>query len=290
MNPTYPQQEFLGDWINLLGHQRAAHQILLDLFTPQTIMQDETRRKIIGWYIRFDLFAGMMGGGETKLSRDWFAASRDFYARNSRDRPDDTLAQLEYYFAESRLLATDIALLFAAKQMQATSDVEFGAKATELLARSTEFGQELDNAFTDPATFVKVFPNTPPSSADDIADYRDPNFLLDGELFTMNFVKLDHWSIDLMLKYQLAMAARDQQGQQELTEIALKKCKMIEMVQHHGSTPAGVVLGCQASLGIASLFLPKEAKYTNWSRRKFALMEQKGFVVLPPSHPPPRPH
>lgn len=281
---THTTQEFLGDWINLLGHQRAAHQILLDLFTPQTIMQDETRRKIIGWYIRFDLFAGMMSGGETNLSRDWFAASRDFYTRNSRDRPDETLAQLDCYFAESRLLATDIALLFAAKQKQAIGDAEFARKASQLLAQSAEFGQELDNAFTDPSSFVHTFPNTPPPSEDDIADYRDPNFLLEGDLFTMNFVKLDYWSIDLMLKYQLSMTSRDHQFQQELTGIALKKCKMIEMIQHYEHGPPGVVLGCQASLGIGSLFLPKEPKYTNWSRRKFALMEQKGYVQLHSSY------
>ena len=250
----------------------------MDLFTPQTVMQDETRRKIIGWYIRFDLFAANMGGGETKLSRDWFAASRDFYAKNSRDRPEDTVAQLERYFAESRLLATDIALLFAAKQKQSVSDVDFARKASDLLAQCAEFSEELETAFTDEASFVRTFPDTPPPSEDDIADYRDPNFLLDGDLFTMNFVKLDHSSIDLMLRYQLSMASREYNFQQELTEIALKKCKMIEMIQNYEHGPPGVVLGCQASLGIASLFLPKEPKYTNWCRGKYALMERKGYI------------
>lgn len=276
--PLTAQQEFLGDWINLLGHQRAAHQILMDLFNPQTVMQDETRRKIIGWYIRFDLFAGMMSGGETKLGREWFAASRDFYTRNSRERPDDTVAQLERYFAESRLLATDIALLFAAKGKQTVGDAEFSTEVSRLLAQSAAFGEELEGAFPDASGFVQTFPNTPSTSEEDIADYRDPKFLLDGDLFTMNFVKLDYWSIDLMLKYNLFMAAPEQQSQQELMEIALKKCKMIEMIQHFENGPPGVILGCQASLGIASLFLPKEPKYTNWCRRKYALVEQKGCV------------
>ncbi|KAI6863453.1 hypothetical protein KC316_g20259, partial [Hortaea werneckii] len=94
-------EEFLGDWVNLLGHQRAAHQILTDLYTPMTIMQDETRRKIIGWYIRFDLFAGMMSGGETNLGREWFAVHSDFYTRQTMDRPDDLGAKFEEYFATS---------------------------------------------------------------------------------------------------------------------------------------------------------------------------------------------
>lgn len=250
----------------------------MDLFTPQTIMQDETRRKIIAWYIRFDLFAGMMGGGETNLSRDWFTACRDYYAQNSNERPDDVTAKLEYYFAELRLLATDITLLFAGKSKGAIDDVDFSRKAPELVAQSAAFGAELDAAWNEAGNFVTSFPATPLPSEDDIADYRDPNFLLGGELFQMNFAKIDYWSIDQMLKHQMSMGPgrKDPQMQQELMEIALRTCKMIEMIQRYEYGPPGVVLGCQASLGIASLFLPKDTKHTNWSRRNFALVEQKG--------------
>ena len=261
----------------MLGHQRAAHQILTDLFTPETITQDETRRKIISWYIRFDLFAGIMSGGETNLGREWFCACKEHYCRQTRDRPDDLGARFEAYFSTTRLFATDIALLFAAKTKNAISDEQFDSGSHDLLAQSSEFKNEFETAFTDKSNYVQTFPNAPERSENDITDYRDPDFLYQGELFTMNYVLIDFWAIDLMFKHQLTIVQR-QQPSAELTQIALKKCKMFEAIEHADQGPPGAVLGCQASLGIASMFLPKDEKHTDWCRRKFALIERGGYI------------
>ncbi|WPV27842.1 hypothetical protein CLAFUW7_07738 [Fulvia fulva] len=270
-------EEFLGDWVNLLGHQKAALQILTDLFTPQTIMQDETRRKIINWYIRFDLFAGMMSGGETALGRDWFAAAADFYTRQTRDRPHDLGARFEEYFATSRLLATDVALLFAAKTQDKISDEEFMGSIQHLSIAFAEFGRTIETAFTDPSCFVRDFPRASAPYQDDLFNYRDPNFLYAGELSTMNFVLLDHWAIELMFKYQVTMAT-GQARSPELTDLALKKGKMFEAIQYGEQSGVAAVLGCQASLGILALFLPKDQRHTMWCRKKFAGIEQLGYI------------
>ncbi|KAF2163946.1 hypothetical protein M409DRAFT_68192 [Zasmidium cellare ATCC 36951] len=270
-------EEFLGDWVNLLGHQRAAYQILTDLFTPQTIMQDETRRQIINWYIRFDLFAGIMSGGETILDRAWFAAAADFYERQTRDRPKDLGAVLEKYFATTRLLATDVTLLFAGKKKNTISDDDFVAGIQRLSAQFAEFGNTIETAFTDPSCFVKDFSGAPPPSDNDLFDFRDPNFLYAGELAPMNFVLTDHWAVDLMFKYQTSLAM-GQAPPAELTEIAMKKCKMFEAIQYGAEGGSSAVLGCQASLGIMALFLPKEPRYTMWCRRKFVDIERLGYI------------
>ncbi|KAI6790416.1 hypothetical protein KC332_g9923 [Hortaea werneckii] len=270
-------EEFLGDWVNLLGHQRAAHQILTDLYTPMTIMQDETRRKIIGWYIRFDLFAGMMSGGETNLGREWFAVHSDFYTRQTMDRPDDLGAKFEEYFATSRLLATDVALVFAAKTKGTITHEQFSTRISALETQFEQFHERLSNALTDPSCFVRTFPKAPPPQPDDITDFRDPKFLYAGEYFTMNYVLIDFWAILLMFRYQLTVAQL-RQPSPELAEIAHNKCKMFEAIQYHEHGPPGAVVGCQASLGIASLFLPKDRKHIDWCRRKYALVEQRGYI------------
>ncbi|KXS93645.1 hypothetical protein AC578_4208 [Pseudocercospora eumusae] len=270
-------EEFLGDWLNLLGHQKAAYSILTDLFTPQTIMQDETRRKIITWYIRFDLFAGIMAGGETQLGREWFAASAEFYERQTRDKPTDLGARFEKYFADSRLLATDVALLFAGKTKNTISDEDFAMGLQKLSTQFADFGHEIEHAFTDSKCFIKSFPDAPEPQSDDLFDFRDPEFLYAGELSTMNFVLIDHWAIDLMFKYQTSLAMGREPGV-ELTSIALKKAKMFEAIQYGASSQQTAVLGCQASLGIMALFLPKDPAYMTWCRRKFALIEQLGYI------------
>ncbi|KAK0250104.1 hypothetical protein LTR01_004661 [Friedmanniomyces endolithicus] len=276
-------EEFLGDWTNLLGHQRAAHQILTDLFTPQTIMQDETRRRIISWYIRFDLFAASMAGTETNLGREWFAACAEFYTLQARERPHDLGATFEKFFSTSRLLATDSTLLFAAKKKNTLSDEQFAAEVDNISSQITRFKHLIETVFDEPANFVTVSPDTPaPSAEDDITDFRDPHFLYGGDYFTMNYVLIDFWAIDMMFRNRLATPPSPQVAAQ-LVEIALKECKMFEAVEHCEQKPPGAILGCQASLGIASLFLPRDRKHTDWCRRKFALIEQKGFV---PSTPP----
>lgn len=271
-------KEFLGDWANLLGHEKAAYQILTDLFKPETITHDETRRKIASWYTRFDLFAGIMGGGEGKLSREWFAATQEHYRRQSRDRPDDFSAKLEDFLSSSRLLAKDSTIVFAAKQRGTISDKEFNEKTRELMQQYADFGHMVETSFAEPANFVKAFPNAPLPTEDDITDYQDPNFLYVEELFTMNYVLLDFWAIDLNFKHQLAIA-HQQTPTPEMEAIALKKCKMIEAIEQSGLGKKGALLGCQASLGIASLFLPKDKKHTDWCRRKYAIVEQLGYVA-----------
>ncbi|KAK5111695.1 hypothetical protein LTR62_004801 [Meristemomyces frigidus] len=271
-------EEFLGDWTNLLGHQRAAHQILIDLFTPQTIMQDETRRRIIAWYIRFDLFAGMMAGSETKLDRSWFAACADFYALQARERPADIGAKFEGYFSTMRLLATDVTLLMAAKSKSGFDDNEFEDRISHLNLRFDAFRKTLSTAFEGPSCFVPDFPRAPvPDPSKEITNFRDPYFLYAGELFTMNYVLIDFWAIELTVHLSLS-SARRLPPPPELFEIALKKCKMFEAIQYYDKGPPGAILGCQASLGIASLCLPRDQKHIDWCRQKFALIEQHGYI------------
>ena len=128
-------------------------------------------------YIRFDLFAGMMSGSETRLGRPWFAACHEHYTRQARDRPDDLGAKFEEYFATSRLYATDVALLFARNVGGMSSDEQFAVESGELMAKFEVFGRQLEAAFTDPLNYVKEFPKAPPPRPDDITNFRDPYFL-----------------------------------------------------------------------------------------------------------------
>lgn len=268
-------EEFLGDWTNLLGHQRAAHQLLTNTFAPENIMRNETTRRIISWYLRFDLFAGLMAGSETQLGREWFAACADFYSARANDRPDDLGARFENYFSVVRLMATDITLLFAAKKKGSVSDADFSRQVQEIHREISATQHELETAFTDASCFVKTFPNAPPPSADDITDYREPGFLYGGELFTMNFVLIDFLAVDLTFKLNIANA-QQQPPPPELSIIALRKSKIFEAIQYYDHGPPGALLGCQASLGIASLCVPQDQKHIDWCRRKFASIEQLG--------------
>jgi hypothetical protein len=276
-------QEYLGDWMNLLSHQRAAKVILAELFTPESSVQDETRRKIVAWYCRFDITAGLMSGSHTALGRDWCTALHDFYQQEAAVRPGDPSAFLKSYFTKTRVLAADVTILFAERKRGTISDGHFVNEYKRLLLEFATTSESLEGAFVDSAQFVTAFPKSPPPSQDDISEFRDPRFLYAGELAPLNFVLMDFWSVELTFKYQVCLT-QAQAPSQECKALALKICKLFEALQYGDTGPVGGIVGAQAGLGIAALCLPSDDKHTWWLRRKFAVVEEHGYVTSWYSH------
>lgn len=266
--------------MNLMGHQKAAYMIITELFTPQTIMQSETHRKIISWYIRFDLFAGFLSGYETVLDREWHVACMDFYLRQARDRPKDLGSLFEEKFAKSRVMALDVALLFARKAKGTLSDEDFASGLTQLETDLTELQTELETSFEDSRTYVIDFPKAPAQeSEENLMNFTDPEFLWADELFTWNFILIDFWAIHLIFKTQVAQINPSMQVGIELSQLSFKICKMFEALQYCDQDTTAMILGAQASLGMAAACLPKEDRYTMWCRKKYSTVESCGYVM-----------
>lgn len=238
-------------------------------------MQSETHRKIIGWYIRFDLFAGLLSGYEAALSREWHLAYSDFYIRQVKDRPNDLGSLFEEKTAGNRLLATDIASLFGRKAKNGLGDEEFMAELLALKADLARMDEELTNAFADTRKYVKDFPGALADDVDTVVDSTDPNFVLADELFPWNFLLIDFWGMYFMFASQVAQFERNPPTEQ-LAALAFKICKMFEALQYVSSDSDAIVLGAQASLGIAALGLPKDYRHTMWCRKKYARVEACG--------------
>jgi hypothetical protein len=78
----------LGDWVNLMGHQKAAYDMLIRLYSPKTIIRSDFLLKVSLWYTRFDLFVGLQSGSEAVLSHDWYEAIHEFYAQKASEQPE----------------------------------------------------------------------------------------------------------------------------------------------------------------------------------------------------------
>ncbi|KAF2836000.1 hypothetical protein M501DRAFT_940621 [Patellaria atrata CBS 101060] len=270
-------EEFLGDWVNLIGHQKAAYEILTELYTPKTIMQNETLRKIIHWYIRFDLFAALQAGYQTVLSRDWFEGCHEWYSNMRRERPNEIQWAYEERLALTRLLATDMALIFSNKSKGLISDEDFVAELGRMTQQLNLWQANVDPKIMDPSKRVIDFTGAKPLHPDEIVDPFEPNFLYGQELFSTNNALIDFWSIDLMFKYQLALAQRKPPGE-EIVKVAYKMCQMFTAIEYYPHSPSGALLGAQASLAIATMFLPKDEKHIMWARRKLAKIESLGYI------------
>jgi hypothetical protein len=272
-------QEYLGDWLNLLSHQRAAKVILVELLTPESCIEDETRRKIVAWYSRFDISASLMSGSHTALSRDWCVALCTFYEQEAATRVGDHRALFKSLFSKTRVLAADVTLLFGARKRGTISDEQFVNEYQRLLSEFANNSEKLTNALPDSAQRITRLPNTPPPSQDDICDFRQSGLLYAGEFAPMNFALIDFWSVELTFKYQ-ACLTQLQAPSDECRALALQLCQMFEALQYSDFRPMGGIVGVQSGLGLAALCLPNDEKHTWWLRRKFAAIEECGYVSL----------
>lgn len=268
-------QEFLGDWINLLGHQKAAYEILTELYTPQSVMEDSMTRVILGWYMRFDVFAGLMGGFETVLSREWFSYSQEFFDHQVVREPSNLDWKIELALAQHRLVATDMSLLFA-KMGKGEIPFEQFVSENEIIGRRIEeWKTKMDPALQDSHYLVRGFTGARPVDPDDIVDPYLPGTIYSGPLWVMNIATIDWMSIDLMHKYQTALTMKTQPSA-ELGLKAYASCQLFEAVEFYPKSPPGSILAMQASLGISCLFLPRDETHAMWARRKLATIESNG--------------
>jgi hypothetical protein len=240
-------------------------------------MHEETTRMILGWYMRFDVFAGLMGGFATVLSRDWFSGAREYYARRALKEPDNINWKIEESVASLRLIAMDMSILFSKKGKGELAPEQFLVENDKLSKQISDWKDNMDPALQDPLWQVNDFTGAPPLDPDDIVDPYIPGTLFHGPIWSMNKCTIDWYSIDLMHKYQTALALQSQPSK-ELALKAYASCQLFEAMELWPGSPKGIIIACQASLGIASLFLPRDRVHSIWCRRKLAAVESLGLV------------
>jgi hypothetical protein len=263
----------LGDWVNLMGHQKAAFEMLTRLYTPESITESDFLLKVSLWYIRFDLFVGFQSGGEAVLGREWYEAVHECYVRKSRDDPEDSGLKYEQHFANSRLIAKDSNDLFARTQKGLITPQDFMAQLPALKTKVEGLEKDIPAELLDPKYKVKGIPGE--HDVDDIVNVHEPDVIWGGPLFTTNYLFLDIWGIVFMYNISECLAFR-KPFPPELTKTAYRAVQMFEAMCASPESPPGMVIEAQVSFAIAFLFLPKDQKTTQWCRRTFARIEASG--------------
>lgn len=258
-----------------MGHQKAAYEILTRLYTPQTITQTELLRKVLLWYIRFDLFVGFQSGGESVLGREWYVVMHDYYAQKAHEDPDDLTLKYEERFAYSRLVAKDSSDLFARKAKGLLSDEAFMAQLPILDEQVKNLDKNIDPVLLDPSGYITNFPGKP--DPEGIVNPYEPNVIWDGSQWTSNYLLLDMWGIIFVYNIQVSMAMR-KPFDPSMAQKAYRVAQVFEAVCAYPNGPPGAIIEAQASLAIATLFLPKDPKTVQWCRRTFAKIESAGYV------------
>lgn len=233
---------------------------------------------VLGWYARFDVMAGLMAGYETVLPREWFSNILDFFHEQSLKEPDNLNWKLEAACADIRLIAMDMSIVFSRMGKGETSFERFMMDNEMVSQRLSDWYEKMDPALRDTKYLVADFSGARKLRDDDIVDPYTSGILYQGPLWTINLCMIDWYSIDLMHRYQTAMTLQ-QQPSMELGMKSYACCQLFEAIEFWPQSPKGSVVGCQAGLGIASLFLPRDEKHNMWCRRKLATIETEGYVL-----------
>ena len=277
-------EEYLGDWINLVGHHRAAHTMLLQIFEPDVMVETELGRRIFSWYSRFDIIVGLMSGNAIQLERVWFEANSSWYHSQVDDDPnndvdiDGIVADL---VASNRLLGFDMAALYSKLPRQEITMDEFHKENKKIINRLSDLKQRIESINDDYYT-VQTFPEAEirPLTDEDIVNPYAPGGLFRDALWALNFLWIDWYSIEQMHKYQAATLLQNPISI-ELEALSLEQCRIYEAIDRWQDAPEGALLGCHASLGLTVVFLQKDTKHTMWSRRKLANIERLGYIFPP---------
>ncbi|KAM7188184.1 hypothetical protein V8F33_010777 [Rhypophila sp. PSN 637] len=270
-------EEYLGDWVNLMGHQKAALEVLTQLFSPQTVMQSPASRMILTWYARFDVFIGIMGSCETSLPREWFATNVAYYDSKIAEEPGNLSWKIESASARLRFIAMEMSHLFGRGARKEVSEEEYAVEHDRLSMALEEWKNGREPTLEDPSHLVTEFENSHVMGPDDIVSPFVPGILFRPPLFAWTILTCEWHSIVLMHASQ-AVSEPSDETRERMMEHAHAICQTCQTVQLWPLSPGGSMIILHPCLAIASLFVPRDTKHDMWIRRKFALLEGMGYI------------
>ncbi|KAF1980057.1 hypothetical protein BU23DRAFT_1417 [Bimuria novae-zelandiae CBS 107.79] len=268
-------EEMLGDWVNLMGHQKAAKEMLTQLYDTESITQSPFLLKVILWYSRFDLFVGFQSGEEAILSRDWYVAVHKHFEKESRAHPDDLGLRYDERFAFSRLVAKESSDLFFKKGKGLISDAEFMDQLPQLDKRVKSLESNIDPILLNPKHKVHTIPGKPDPNS--IVNAFEPGLIWGGSHWTSNYLYLDMFGIMFMFELSSSMALQ-RPPHPETTKRALRSAQLFEAIRKYPDAPPGAIIEAQSTFAISTLFLPKDPKTVQWCRRTLAKVESAGYI------------
>ncbi|KAF6814442.1 C6 finger domain-containing protein [Colletotrichum musicola] len=270
-------EEYLGDWINLMGHQKAAYEMLTHLFTPETASQNPLGRMVISWYGRFDLFIAIMGGFPTMLPKEWFTIFVEFCDKQATIEEDNLHWKMEAESGRLRVISREMSTLFARGSRGQMSPEDFATEHERILKALHDWKDGWDHALTDPSKLVTDLSHARALNEDDIVNPFVPGVLYDYPVFSTTLLTSEWNSTTMMHKCQSPTTQREALYA-ELKDHAYAICQIFEAVENWPAKPKGSLILIQACIALSALFLPQDPKHHMWIRRKFALLETMGYI------------
>ncbi|EFY93461.1 C6 finger domain protein, putative [Metarhizium acridum CQMa 102] len=270
-------EEYFGDWINLMGHQKAAFQVIRKIFTPDTVMHTPVGRACIDWYTRYDCYVAIMGGFPTDLPREWFNRMNEYNESQLGASPDELRWKISSRSTQLRSVSYDMSMLYARGSRGQIGPEDFTKEHKRITDELLEWKSTWDAALSLPEYLVTDFSYQRDVDPGDIVNPYMPGLLYKQPLFTNTLITTEWTSIMLMHLSQSSDTPAEQVFM-EMAKHAYTICQYFETVELWPLKPKGALIPLQPCISIAALFLPRDSRHQMWVRRKFALLDTMGFI------------
>lgn len=257
-----------------MGHQKAALEILTQLFTPQSIVQTSMGRTVLVWYMRYDIFVASMGSSEPGLPRHWTETLEKHCEAQLSTDPQN----LEWVYERTenllRIISRDMCSLVARRKTGEFSEDTFQAEHKKLSIRLRKWRDNLHPVLINPACLatapigqIKLFKYF----SDYVPVYEPPLCFTTALICEWHSVSLMH--LCQVTGDGLAEASTILGDMAQNSEAI---CEIIEVAQHCSTIPEGLLTMLHPSLSMAAIFLPRSLQHHAWLRKQFVLVESSG--------------
>lgn len=258
-----------------MGHQKAACEIIVKLFDPNSVMQSAIGRMALQWYVRYDVTVALLGAFPVALPDSWFAVAVSYYQQRIKLEPTELRWKIDDRIASMNKISKDMASLysqFAKQQLSETAAVIEHDKITHQLV---EWKDSWDPSLTD-TRFAISEPASPRSATiEDIVEPFTTGLIFDFPLLSTT-VGMASWHAQMLLHQSQHPTKALDTMEEELTSNAYMICKIFTSLESWQRAPSGVLAMMQPCLSIATLFLPRDTRHTAWLSRRFACLESMG--------------
>lgn len=276
VNTNLPAQEFLGDWEVCRKHSAAACHNIRQLYTPQEMVSSTAHRMILQWYMRFNIYLGVMGGQQGILGMDWVDANHAYLVRQVKEHPEDISLKYEERYGLLRVIGSKISVLQGAiKNNQFSNEKDLAREWDALSNEIAAFADSIDSTLTDQNKQISI----------DELSYNSPNHsegthrYYDGDIYPTNQLLVDYWVVDVMFNGHLAAFIRGIPRSERIFDLADRICRVIDALPRHPRSPPGVLLSYQTAISILANNRRDTESNNLWSRRMLAEIESQGYVI-----------
>lgn len=262
-----------------MGHQKAAFEILTQLFTPQSILQSSTGRLILAWYMRFDLLVASLGSLKTSLPRHWIETNEVYCQARALAEVETMEWICEKTESELGLISVDMCLLVSRRKAGELAEDDFKSEHKQLASRLLMWRDTLPAVLTNPAHLVMASAPASPLHSSKLFTYFIDHVPLYDEPLCFTTAIICEWHS--MVLTHLCQATDDILAEEapmlgNTAQHAVAVCEIIEAAGRWPAFPKDLLTMLHPSLSLAAMFLPPSTRHHMWLREQFAGLEGCG--------------